>query len=448
MNGSNLLSPLSHPNFDDHGEVMGSRNLEDVPEEDSPLSPNSRGSRKAPSVRTLGRTNSGGESSPVLRSNSKLSSSTPGSASSSTTNLKESSVSLKSKGSSGTLRKPRSSAKLQQQQEPEPDAPSAPSTSLYWSKAPSFGAMPTRIMRAHTVTLVETTQAWLFGGCDDKECSTDVFLFDVDTLHWSRVDTIGDRPPPSRAHTTTAVDRKLVVFGGGQGSTYSDAVYVFDTVTRRWSRPMITGPRPPPRRAHTSVYYRGKIYVFGGGNGMTALNDVWTLDVTNTGRMEWQEVQTGGRKPGHRGYHTANLVGNIMIVVGGSDGRDCFNDIWCLNLDTLQWSNLPLDTAHRRLSHTSTQIGSYLFIIGGHDGSQYRRDLLLFNLVTLAYEPGTALGRAPGPRGYHVSLVSDSRLFLFGGFSGSAPFDEVYILDLAAAAYLPQVTQFDILLPD
>jgi hypothetical protein len=36
-------------------------------------------------------------------------------------------------------------------------------------------------MRAHTVTLVDTT-AWLFGGCDDKECSKDIFCFDTGTF--------------------------------------------------------------------------------------------------------------------------------------------------------------------------------------------------------------------------------------------------------------------------
>jgi hypothetical protein len=44
-----------------------------------------------------------------------------------------------------------------------------------------FGIIPTRTMRAHTVTIVDTT-AWLFGGCDDKECSRDIFCFDTGTL--------------------------------------------------------------------------------------------------------------------------------------------------------------------------------------------------------------------------------------------------------------------------
>ncbi|KAJ7619469.1 galactose oxidase [Roridomyces roridus] len=415
--------------------------MDDVLEEEYPTpsgSPSSlRGaptSRKAASIRTLGRTSAADGSTSARRTSSNSSSALP------STPRGEGG---KSPRVAGTLQRIRSSPRLPH----DNDVEAAPSTMLYWSKAPVFGVIPMRTMRAHTVTLVDTT-AWLFGGCDDKECSRDIFCFDTETMQWSRPETMGDMPPPSRAHTATLVDRKIVIYGGGQGSTYYDSVYILDTITRRWTRPVVSGPKPPPRRAHTGVLYHGKIYMFGGGNGMTALNDVWTLDVSNMSKLRWEELQTIGRKPSHRGYHTANLIGNIMIVVGGSDGKDCFNDIWCLNLDTLRWTKLIVETPHRRLSHTSTQVGSYLFIVGGHDGTRYRPDLLLFNLVSLAFEPRNTLGRAPTARGYHVTLQADSRLFLFGGFNGSTPFDEVHILDLAAAAYLPQVTHFDIQLPE
>ncbi|KAJ7279085.1 hypothetical protein C8J57DRAFT_153671 [Mycena rebaudengoi] len=442
---ASLLSPAFYSTFEDSDQDMSTRSLEDVPEEGPPTPSGSLSagfrpstgpnSRKPASIRSLGRT-SVDNGSGIRRASSA---STTIAAAAAAANGKD----PKSVRIPGTLHKVRSTPKLPH----ETDVEAAPSTVLYWSKAPVFGVIPSRTMRAHTVTIVDTT-AWLFGGCDDKECSRDIFCFDTETMQWSRPDTVGEVPPPSRAHTATLVDRKIVIYGGGQGSTYYDSIYVLDTITRRWSRPTVSGPTPPPRRAHTGVLYHGKIFMFGGGNGMTALNDVWTLDVSNMAKMRWEEVPTTGRKPSHRGYHTANLIGNIMIVVGGSDGKDCFSDIWCLNLDTLRWTKLLVDSNHRRLSHTSTQVGSYLFIIGGHDGQKYRGDLLLFNLVSLSFEPRSTLGKAPSPRGYHVTLLADSRLFLYGGFNGVNAFDEVHILDLAAAAYLPQVTHFDIQLPE
>ena len=153
-------------------------------------------------------------------------------------------------------------------------------------------------------------------------------------MQWTRPEMQGEIPPPCRAHTATLVDRKLVVFGGGQSSTYYSDIWVLDTQMRRWTRPSFDVEiAPAPRRAHTTVMYKGKLWIFGGGNGEFALNDLWTLDITaNLERLKWQQIEAGRVKPKPRGYHTATLVGNMMIVIGGSDGHDCFYDIWCLNL--------------------------------------------------------------------------------------------------------------------
>lgn len=58
---------------------------------------------------------------------------------------------------------------------------SAATTIMYWSRAPVYGAIPMRSMRAHSVTLVDSV-AWLFGGCDDKGCWKDIYCFDTGAL--------------------------------------------------------------------------------------------------------------------------------------------------------------------------------------------------------------------------------------------------------------------------
>lgn len=158
-------------------------------------------------------------------------------------------------------------------------------------------------------------------------------------MQWTLLEAVGDYPPASRAHSATLIDRKIVVIGGGLGSAYYSSVHIFDTATRRWHLPNIApGPNPAPRRAHSAVFYKGKIWVFGGGNGLTALNDLWTLDITpglgigSSKPMRWEEIRTAGPKPNSRGYHTSTLVGNIMVVIGGSDSKECYTDVWTLNL--------------------------------------------------------------------------------------------------------------------
>ena len=156
-------------------------------------------------------------------------------------------------------------------------------------------------------------------------------------MQWTHLDTARDIPPPCRAHTATLYDCKHFIYGSGLGLTYYDAVYILNTTMQRWPHPnIISGHQPASRQVHSTVYCKGK-GVFGGGNELTALNDVWTLDVSSGAGlggvrpMCWTEKK---KRPGARGHHMANLIGNIMVVIGSSNGKECFTDVWCLNLGT------------------------------------------------------------------------------------------------------------------
>src|SRR5882724_6242983 len=134
-----------------------------------------------------------------------------------------------------------------------------------------------------------------------------------ETMQWSHPDTVGDIPPPCRAHSATQVDRRIFVFGGGEGPMYFNHLYVLDTTTRRWTKIShpLNAPQPISRRAHATWFYQGKVYLFGGGNGAKALNDLWTLDVNLPhDKMCWEPVEVRSAKPKPRGYHTANLIGD------------------------------------------------------------------------------------------------------------------------------------------
>ncbi|KAI1870887.1 hypothetical protein JX265_005927 [Neoarthrinium moseri] len=331
-----------------------------------------------------------------------------------------------------------------------PDVPAAPSSGMYWSLAPVSGASHTPL-RAHTMTLVGSN-VFVFGGCDSRACFNELYVLDADSFHWSSPQVVGDIPVPLRAMTCTAVGKKLVVFGGGDGPAYYNDIYVLDTVNFRWHRPRVVGDKiPSARRAHTACLYKNGIYVFGGGDGVRALNDVWRLDVADTNKMSWKLVSgpssgSPGRdnKPKARGYHTANMVGSKLIIYGGSDGGECFNDVWVYDVDTQVWKAVTIPITFRRLSHTSTIVGSYLFVVGGHDGNDYSNDVLLLNLVTMTWDKRKVYGLPPSGRGYHGTVLYDSRLIMIGGFDGGEVFSDVWLLELAVHSYYSQISHFTI----
>ena len=182
-----------------------------------------------------------------------------------------------------------------------------------------------------------------------------------------------------------------------------------------------------------------------------------------------------------------NLVGSKAVVFGGSDGTECFSDLWALDLDSLVWTEIKdpaLDNSggavalRPLLAHTTTTVGSYLFVLAGHNGADFTNDLLAFNLgeasnylsvalpvhgllipnlapplprllaVTLAWEHKPTYGMPPSPRGYHSAILADSRLLVCGGFEGSGVFEEVWCLDLGGSSFLPQITNWAIVLPE
>ncbi|KAK0236738.1 galactose oxidase [Armillaria nabsnona] len=346
---------------------------------------------------------------------------------------------------SGTYPKMQSSPLLSH----DKDATDAPSSIMHWSRAPVYGTLPPK-MRRPSVTLLDNV-AWVFGGYYKGAGTSDIYCFDTDAMHWSRPNTIGDPPSPLGGHTATLVGRKLVIFGGGDDETCFNYVYVFDTTLREWSRPIITGREPSPRRAHSAVLYDKKIWIFGGGTGAGALDDVWTLDVSDINNMRWKLITTDGsqekEEPCARGYHTANLAGEYMIIIGGkSQSRTCLWDIWFFSFVNLKWHAVDIlkTNLHVRSAHTSTLVGSYLFIQGGYDGNDNTSELLTFNLHEMRYEKRLVCGTPPSQRGYHAAVLDESRLFVFGGHNSKTGFCDVHILDLAGLAYLPQVTGFEV----
>lgn len=332
-----------------------------------------------------------------------------------------------------------------------PDVLPAPASGMYWSKALVSG-VPVPRLRAHTTTLI-ASNLYVFGGCDSKACFNDLYVLDVDAFYWSKPHVVGDIPMPLRAMTCTAVGKKLVVFGGGDGPAYYNDIYILDTVNFRWTKPRILGDKvPSKRRAHTACLYKNGIYVFGGGDGVRALNDVWRLDVSDTTKMSWKLISRAEKngigpkdyRPKARGYHTANMVGSKLIIFGGSDGGECFDDVWVYDVEQHFWKSVTIPVNFRRLSHTATIVGSYLFVMGGHDGNEYSNDMLLLNLVTMTWDKRKTYGKAPSGRGYHGTVLYDSRLVVIGGFDGSEVFRDVMILELAVHAYYSQISHFTI----
>jgi len=254
-------------------------------------------------------------------------------------------------------------------------------------------------------------------------------VFDTEIQYWHKPH-ITDGPGPLRAHTATAVGKKIFVFGGGDGPNYFKDVWVFDTKTNSWMQLDTNGMTPSPRRSHSTELVDDKLYIFGGGDGKQALNDLYCLDVETA---KWNKIVTRGIAPPKRGYHKSVMVGKTMYIIGGSDGQDAFDDVHMLDVVSHTWTKSRA-TGVRLLAATATLLGNYIALFGGHSPSEYVNAFRCLDIRTLQWYTPVATGTRPSPRAYHTMSLCHHRLWTIGGYDTVQCYSDVHKLDLGAFA--------------
>ncbi|KAG4095658.1 galactose oxidase [Neocallimastix lanati (nom. inval.)] len=337
-------------------------------------------------------------------------------------------------------------------------------TETYWWTLHKTKGMvpPPRPCRAHSANLIGD-YIYVFGGGNGPTYFNTLYLLNTKTLCWEKPEVRGQIPNPRRAHTSWAYKGLLYIFAGGDGNCALNDIYVLT----KEEIPANSNPNSVNNSPASKMTTLG-VKANNGYADMSSINNSIDNSIDSSSfsdpkenyyyddgitsnpniRFVWTKITTTGKAPSPRGYHTSNLIqndtGNKVVVFGGSDGHECFSELFILDLDKNHWTRVNTDRPIPRLSHTATQVGSYLFIIGGHDGNRYSHSLILLNLVTLRWEVRKVYGERPSSRGYHSAVLSDSRIFLYGGYDGHKVFSDMYVLDLSSSAYLPQITKFEI----
>ena len=171
---------------------------------------------------------------------------------------------------------------------------------------------------------------------------------------------------------------------------------------------------------------------FQGCCGGLHFSDVLTL---NLDTMVWSSLATTGQLPGSRDSHSAVLVGQKMIILGGTNGSRKVNDLHILDLSTNEWSrpNCEGNPPSPRESHTATVVGDDRLVIFGGSGEgegNYLNDVHVLDLKTMKWTSPEVKGDLPAPRDSHTAVAIENKLFVYGGDCGDRYHGEVDVLDL------------------
>ncbi len=330
---------------------------------------------------------------------------------------------------------------------------------MHWSKPECSGEVPP-VLRAMTATAVGK-KIVIFGGGDGPVYYNDVYVFDTVTRRFTKPKVAGHVGGGNGRSSAAANggggsgSGSAVGVGGGSGSSGGDGISESNADADAAgsgggggdgsSAPQL----PQERRAHTACLYKHGIYIFGGGNGVNALNDIWRLDVADTAKPSWRLVCPAGRpsarQPPVRGYHTANMVGSKLIVFGGSDGLECFRDVWVYDIDTSVWravkmfdapspppppppSLLPLPLSSGGAATVAAAAAAAATAGGVAAGAGMGTGAV--TATATAVVPGPAGAGGSYQRLSHSATVIGSYLFVIGGHDGHAYNNDVLLLNL------------------
>ena len=303
-----------------------------------------------------------------------------------------------------------------------------------------------------TTGLPNNPKALLIGGCTEEGVVNEVWALKLgaEAMEWEKP-KIGQPekgPSPRWRHTANLLPdgKQVFVFGGRDETARFDDCYLLDTSNYRWTVPAVTGEVPMPRSDHSATLVGETLYIFGGygGHGYSRVmfNDLFAL---NTTTFEFSKVQHQGTIPDPRSNHVTVSVRNMLYVLGGRSFTATFNDMFILNLETMQWTeekNAALSEpcyGHTGMACVAVPTWKAFFFGGNHgsytkttDSRKYSGLIKVLDADKMTWLEPVVAGTPPLPREDSMMIydTKNSRLVLIGGWADQL-YGDINVLDVA-----------------
>ncbi len=303
--------------------------------------------------------------------------------------------------------------------------------------------------------------------------TNELWALQLDCGSWERIEASGG--PGVRARHATTVDtmrNRMIVFGGrevagfGSYTNFAD-VWAFDLTNDTWQPIETTGTGPSPRSSSIVLYDapRDRLIVYGGntsadGFSLVGVDDLYALDLaTNT----WTPIDAPG--PAGRLYHGGVVVGDAMIVYGGTPNYDgpFYGDAWAFSLTGNTWRMIHAGGGVAPAARFGGEIyadpeRNRILLFAGHDGTAMgnRNDVWALDLSAGTWSVvrdgdtlnGVSNGvcdfpsdftipeeNSPERRYSFVHVQSSTTAYAFGGKTDCGNVNDVWALDLAAGTW-------------
>lgn len=301
-----------------------------------------------------------------------------------------------------------------------------------WNKGPAWTFIPAPQhvgSLAHSLCGGSGGLFMAFGGIEEgKESPLNASLIVYDSLQnlWQEAPT-KEGPAPRNFASFVMMDQKAYVFGGEtiQRAANADA-YVYDPSEGFWS----SLPVPPsvvPRKQATLTRVGSELVIFGG----KGTEHITNLTRYRPGAARWQvHAHPEGMAP-RVGHIALGLDESRLLIWGGFEGTERRGDgfIFDLKAQTMK----PVPALAPRANARALLLGDNALVWGGAGSDGPRPDGALLNVNSLQW---TQLPPIPDKRfqrlqGAEVVAKGDRGFLLFGGRLGADAFnDQLWSYDI------------------
>lgn len=204
----------------------------------------------------------------------------------------------------------------------------------------------------------------------------------------------------------------------------------------RWEQLSFKGPGSGgSRRSHSATLLGNKIVVLGGRDIEAYENYNTNVHILDYVRKEWTAVKIPSPARKHalrRESHAAWLQNEHVYVFGGESDRRVLNDLWRFDTLLLEFDKCvatgQVPAGRMRCSGNYLEKLGVFVIFGGSFQDSYTNDVAMLRCSSLCWERPKIKGRKPAPRRAHASCAEGDSLYIYGGYCLSGTFNDLYKL--------------------
>ena len=258
--------------------------------------------------------------------------------------------------------------------------------------------MSTCRTRASAVTY--KGEVLISGGHDDKKSTDTIEKSSCDqSVEW-KISHV-KLPELCKRHATVMYKDSLILSGGEIGPVHVSSNKIYEvTMVRPYSIKILT-TMPEPRYDHTMELFEDKLFIFGGyhGQSLTTYN---TVIMYNLVTKKWKMM-----KPLPFPVDEMASVlwqNNVILLAGRNGGYDAMNSVVMYNLTTEESKYLP-SMKQKRCGCAAVVTGDVLVVMGGYDGKNYLKSVEAFHFQEQVWEELPDMNEA---RGYGSAAVKQN----------------------------------------